>query len=467
MSRITNQLPNNSLIKSLWFGGLTLLCLIPAILSVLFAPIVPDTAYYLSIVERINDGIVPYRDLALGYTPLVFYLTLGLKKLFAVGINYEFYMIAHFILQWICAYLVYKIGRQIIKSKELSFYASILFLLASHWNEGNFFLLETPAIFFGLSAILLVLRNSAKTSLFLIIGLLASFSFLSKQYGLGFLGLIVYLTLFNNQRWKQLGWLFLGFSVPLVVCNSIWGDDFFSNIFNSYGEKHSILVGLWAVAKRTTYLFIRIPILLAAIYYIPYLWKSTNVTEKRNIGLLVMGVLGFMLQFYFAKFGHYYLFAIPFVALLPFLLLELVKGRKTILRAIVVVTMLLSIYATYHDQVYKLYYAQKNIKVEQYQLAKEIIARVDRNKTLYIADIGLINQYYLTNMAPPNLKTIGYTFAIALTEKTHLQQINAADYILKFSTEYNHYNLNTAKVQETLKARPKQLLTNKVVMFEK
>ena len=79
----------------------------------------------------------------------------------------------------------------------------------------------------------------------------------------------------------------------------------------------------------------------------------------------------------------------------------------------------------------------------------------------------MINQYYLTNMTPPNLKTIGYTFAIALTEKTHLQQINSAAYVLKYKTEYNHYNLNTVKVQETLKARPKRMLNTEVMLFEK
>lgn len=460
------QLTNNKTIKTLGFAGLALICIVPAILSVLFAPIAPDSAYYLSIVERINDGILPYRDVALGYTPLVFYLTLGLKKLFGIGINYEFYMAVHFVLQWVCAYLVYSISRIIVKRKDLSFYASALFLLASHWNDGNCFLLETPAIFFGLSSLLLALKFNTKTYLFICIGVLSGLSFLSKQYGLGFLGLLVYLSLFNKNRWKQIVLLFVGFGIPVAICFVIWGSTFYTSIFSNYGEKRTVMLGLYAVAGRATYLFVRFPILIAAFYFIPVGWKNTNCIDKRNIGLMVVGVFGFMLQFYFAKYAHYFLFAIPFAAILAVQLIALAKQNKRIIALFLVLTVLLSVYATYHDQVYNVYFLQKERKAEQYALAKKILSTVDTNKNLYIADIGLINQYYLTNMTPPNLKTIGYTFAIALTEKTHLQQINSANYVLKYKTEYNHYNLNTPKVQETLKARPKRMLNNEVLLFE-
>ena len=92
------------------FFCLAILSIFPMIMAILYAPIDPDSSYYLSIVERLNDGFIPYIDLKLHYTPVYFYMLLFLKHFFAVGINYDFFLTVQFILQCLCAFVVFKIS---------------------------------------------------------------------------------------------------------------------------------------------------------------------------------------------------------------------------------------------------------------------------------------------------------------------------------------------------------------------
>ena len=99
----------------------------------------------------------------------------------------------------------------------MPFYASILYILASHWNDGNVFLLETPSLLFGLLGIYYTIKYTKYTKIYIGIGVLAAFSFLCKQYGIGFLVLIMFLICFNNARLKQLN--FFEYRIYITNCN--------------------------------------------------------------------------------------------------------------------------------------------------------------------------------------------------------------------------------------------------------
>lgn len=448
--------------STFYLSTIAIICLVPIILSIFFAPISPDSAYYLTIVERISEGLTPYTDIKVGYTPLVLYLSVFLKKLFSVSINYEFFLTSQLILQLICAYLVYKITDFFIARKDLSFLAGALFVLAAHWNDGNYYLLEIPTLFFGLLAIYITLKQAKNNYIYLLIGFVLALAFLSKQYGLGFLILVIYLILFEDKKGVKFINLGVGFALPILFCFWYWGSDFYNVIFTEYGKSRTVLESIETIAYRTSYLAVRMPILIAAFYYVPSIFKKAEINTKKGLGLAIYAILGFLLQFYFAKYTHYYLLILPFVSILTFIILA--KSATKITYLFVGLTFALSAYATYHDQVYKVYIKQNNLRSNQYKLANEILKNSDPNKTLYISDIGLISQYYLTNMVPPNLNSIGYSFGMALNNQTHLMQLKSASYILKYANEYNNYGLNTDSAKLFLSTKEK-ITINDVILY--
>jgi len=449
MSKYFNQVDRvtgNIHIQRAWFVSLFTLCLIPTILAVFYAPIHCDSAYYLAVVERISDGLSPYIDFPLGYSPLVIYLMVLLKTIFSIGINYEFYLAIHFILQFFCAFFVYNISILIIRRKDYAYYASILFILASHWNDGNAFLLETPSLLFGLMGIYYAIKYTKQAKIYIGIGILAAFSFLCKQYGLGFLVLIMFLICFNKTRWKQLFFLFIGFILPIVICFLIWGRAFSIIVSGNYGLNSNIEVHIINIGNATWYFFCKVfPVLLIGFFYLPHLLKKPDKQEFANLFLLIFAILGFMYQFYFWQSMHYFLYIIPFASILSFSILSRITRFKWIYMIFLIFTVLLSIYSTYYSQVYKTYYKHSDIKKDQYILAQEILKNVDRNKTFFVADLGLIAEYYLTNMIPPDFKDVGYSFGPAINQQEFLNQIEHADYIINYKPEYDNSNTLVAK----------------------
>ena len=129
-------------------------------------------------------------------------------------------------------------------------------------------------------------------------------------------------------------------------------------------------------------------------------------------------------------------------------------------------TFALNIYSTYYNRVYKIYIKSKNIKNEQLNLAHLIENTVPINEKLYIADIGLIPQYYLSNRIPPNFDKLGYSFGLGINPEQHLLQIKSADYVLKFSHEYNDFGLNTSDVIKELKNRQAIKLNEEVTIYK-
>ena len=166
-----------------------IITIVPIIGSLLNMYIDCDSAYYLSMVERISEGYVPYRTLNLGYTPLWFYIATIYKLLFNIPIGiYEPYLFLHYIFQVGCAFLIYKILQIFKFRKELCLFTSFLFVLMTHWLNGNAVLLEIPSMFFGLMSCYLVLKYQETESVlhYLWIGGICACSFLCKQFGLGF-----------------------------------------------------------------------------------------------------------------------------------------------------------------------------------------------------------------------------------------------------------------------------------------
>jgi len=467
MQLVNKNLSEGKIMKILWYGGLSLLATIPSVLAVLYSPLTPDSSYYLSVVDRLNDGYKFYVDFNIGYTPLYFYFLLGLKKIFNIGISYEFYLTVHFILQYFVAFYVYKNVYELTKKHSYSFYASILFVLMSHWNEGNAVLLETPSLFFGMLGLYFILIPEKKPIANLLIGFLFTLSFLVKQYGFGFFILGLCYSIFSERELKNVIYLILGFITPLFLLLMKYQQPFLAVIGGGgYGGGMDFASIAHTLIGRTSYLFIRIsPVILITYLFSIFVIKGKE--HRIKLLIITLGVFGFMLQFLFASFTHYYLYVIPFVSILIFFVFNNVSKYKRIYAFFVILTFMLSVYSTYYNRVYKIYINARTIKEGQISLAKKIIELVPQESNLYIADVGLIPMYYLSNRLPPNLKTTGYSFGIALTPEQHLNQIVSADFVLKYKHEYNDFNLSTEKTKNEFRKLRFIELNNSVLLYIK
>ena len=449
--------------------------ILPIVLSVFKMDIHCDSAYYISMVERICEGYIPYKTLCLGYSPLWFYITAAYKILFNIpnGV-YEPYLLLHYMYQILNAYLIFKILRKFYVNVNISFYCSLLYLLMSHWLIGNSVLLETPSIFWGLLSCWLILYfkdNGSKHYFW--IGIICCFSFLTKQFGLGFLPLgVLLIFFFAKNKLSKLMFLILGYLLPIIICFLYWEYSFVKIIFSGYGTSSALEVGrnvdlltkLNQIIINVIYHIKRInPVVLFSLLFIPELIKQCKWKEY----LFCICGFGFILQFYFVGGGlHYQLYIVPFSIMIIALLIDLKlnKIKKYILVIIVASTILMSLYSTYYNRVYKIY-IKSNVKYEHIKIANWVKENTEQKKTLYIVHGGIYDMYFLTNLLPPNLKTIGYSFGpLGINSEECKQQIDDADYILRFTSDYAYEAFFTPELKEYCEQKPSIYYNEDIVL---
>ena len=434
----------------LWYAFLILsipVAIIPMVLCALGNPMDADPSYFLSIMERISEGKVLYKEVHCGYPPVWFYMTAAVKWLFHIPSGCEEpYYVFHFLMEVLTAVVLYKMIRCMEIDRRIAYFCSWLFVMMGHWMQANYLILEPLTIAFGLLSLWIVMKHGkGKIWPLFAAGMAASSSFLCKQYGLGYLFLCLMLMLFYcKSDAKRVVVFLMGFIAPLLVCLTIWGSSFVNNVFlNGYGSSvdetngimlHDKIHWIFGAAKM---LFVRCAIALpVSLLFMPFFFK-----EKK--GFLVLfcwcGILGFLMPFYL-NFGipRYLLFSLPFVALLFALTISLLHESKKILQVVFLIslsiTVAYSIYADYHNRVWKIY-LHRDLKETKEEVAQEISKLIPEGATLWIPNSGLCWAYYLTNATPPNLNTISYAFGAGLTENKAVEQAKAADFVLSFDWE--------------------------------
>jgi 4-amino-4-deoxy-L-arabinose transferase-like glycosyltransferase len=465
---IYTSISSNKKIMTGWLLFLFILAIIPYIFTIIYSPVSIDGSYYLSMVERIRDGLTPYRDFTLEYTPVFFYLTAFFKNLFSVGINYTFDLSFHFVIQLIVTYLIWVISQEFSISKILSFYAAIFYLLVSFWIAQYEFILEIPSLLWGLLGFYLALKYKERIIHFLLIGVITSLSFLTKQYGFGFFVLIIFLIFFNSKKWNQLLFFFIGY-FSLILLFLVWLPQI-KTVFggNGYGTNEvdkSFIDFIWAVIKRmanaTGYFLIRIPIVVFTFLLLPKIIRK----NKKNTLFLLIGIFGFMLQFVFALFNHYALYIIPFITILIFFVLKEIRERKLLFQfysILLIMTISMAIFKNYS----RIITINRELRNEQIALAEKIKKQIEPNSTLYIADTRLVDLYYLLNLRPVNMR---YTFGLTMTEKLHFKQLQDADYILTYEKPdtLNFNYLNSERVNKFIENVPDKKLIEDQFQFDR
>ena len=151
---------NRNIIIVLW----GVICTAPMLMSMIKSGVESDSAYYICMAERIIDGYIPYVDLCLGYTPLWFYIEAALKAIFQIpnGLYWP-YLLLFYVFSLATAYFFYRFLLCIKTSSIISYFGAGLFLLITHWLNGNCVLLEIPFMFWGMLACWLSLEWKDKT----------------------------------------------------------------------------------------------------------------------------------------------------------------------------------------------------------------------------------------------------------------------------------------------------------------
>ncbi len=435
----------------LWALAITgiLTAIIPIIGSLVNGILHVDEPILLVEMERIAEGYIPYVDMHLNYPPLWFYIMAGLKHLFHIPYgNYSFYHFIHYIFVIANAILIAGICRRNGFGRLISWFSAWLFLIASHWMSGNAILFEMPSLFFGLLGLYLAQQQKSRVYVYIIIGVITSCSFLIKQFGAGFFILVLLVILLSeNHNWKNIVAYCIGYAIPIGICLLIWREAFISSVFlNGYGTTNavdgtSMTLFTWSnvlwVLKQLGWLVIRcFPILLA----IPLLFFHKLDKNQRVLFLIaIFGILGYSLQFLFVHWNtagllHYFLYIIPFACLVTAYLLNsckyIIGGGKVLVISLLCITCLSSVYSTYYNRVWKIYMRSDGMKGD-IEFSKKIASNIESGKTIWIVDANLEKIYWLANILPPNMATVGYSCgSLEITKERAQLQVDSADYVL-------------------------------------
>lgn len=403
-----------------------------------------DASYYLGATEFIYNGKIPNKDFLLSYTPLSFYIMLIPRAFMGSMPSYTVFLLVLYIFLYASAFLTSAIVYKFTKSKILFLFSFFLYILYAYLLEGIYYGLESFSTFFGMLSLYILFKDEVKNNCNLIlIGVFSAMAFASKQYGLGFIGLVGLYTLFySKSKIKDLLFIGIGFVSILFMILLFFileGVDIHNLIVyisgGSYGERTAnyYLKGLQLMfsPKNGIALIWLVPILTV------FLVKNKNF---KIIFISLIAIVAFSLQFYFQVFPHYLLFIIPFVVIILFISLnELNDKIPTAFWALFILITLQSAY------LFKIEYRRTN-SINKIDFRSEQIANsegikkqiLNKNiKSIYCIGSPVLPYYFLLNIPPSKFKEYGYSFGFE-SEIQMLDRIENADMIILYYKNYEN-----------------------------
>ena len=356
------------------------------------------------------------------------------------------YLLLFYLFEMGMVFFLYRFMLCLGTKRSVAFLCSTLLLLLFQNNWGWCVLLEIPFLFFGMLSSWLILEWKDKPIvLYLLVGVFSACSFLSKQFGLGFLVLGLYELIFiAHKGWKHTLFYLVGYILPIMLCVVLWRWPFVESVLlNGYGTTSAKAIGrdITLIVKvkyiiKAVLLFLkRNPIVILSVLF---LYESYKQHRLPNILFAYFGIGGFALQFYFVEaWSHYHLPLVLFsmIVMAELLTLDSVKILTMLKYAVIIYTLCVSIY--FNINRIRRGWDERN---SQYELANSVKKHIGQDKTLYIVH-GFAHYYvyFMADIMPPNLKTIGYSFGpLGLNEEKCRRQIDSADYVLRYSDDYEY-----------------------------
>ena len=453
-------------------GGISVLVLMA---MSFFRPLWVDPSVILVEMERIAEGYVPYKTMHLNYPPFWFYLMVGLKKLFHIPYGcYIFYLAIHYLFSIGCAYCVYGISKEFGASKWISLAAAWFFLFISMWLWGDCVIFDIPTAFWGMLTCLLALKyKDGKPILFILLGIICSLSFLTKQYGAGFFPLVLWIIIvYSTDRIiLRSSFFIIGYLIPVAICLFIWGIDIVkSTLLNGYGgSSFRELAGdqttnIGRYIRGMFFVCTRFPIVPLAVFSVPY---SLKINKWRQTLFCLFGIGGFAMQFCFLWLDsftisgnalHYLLLLAPFIAIL---ISVMATTSNKVLNVLFIcclsITCLFSLYKLTRRSIPE-YFNHKDA-YSQKVLTENVRQIIGENETAWVVDGDLEFLYYKANLKPAVMDVVAYStgFYEITVEKAKLET-KQVDYVIQYDwegpSEYwrNYYD---SEVQSYVESFPK------------
>lgn len=414
-------------LSSLYTWGIILMCLLilsSYLITLYKTEINPDATYYIGVSRLILEGKIPLADFCLHYTPLSFYLMCIPIAFF--GSSYIAALSYMYLLHLINAGLVYKICRKESFSKKTAIVSALYCLLLFFLFDGNFYVLEPFVLFFGLSALNLCYHKSEWSQI--TVGLLCSFAFGSKQYGLGFVCLCMAFVLTKDCYSKKsilvcvkilIGFI-LGISL-LVGFLVIQGVHISELVRFSGSDYHR--VGITDLFYGSGQFVRTIPILLITTFIFCLNYKQLIKQPFFLVGML--GVGGFLLQCYVRNYSHYKLLAIPFAICVTLACIREVKNKewnKYIMLIFVVLFLVPAILVIKKD----IKYINSNVRAIQKEYATNFLKILPAESENTFVSYDLLPIAYITRYWPPLMKQYGLSNGFVDTKESLFDLYKAA-----------------------------------------
>jgi hypothetical protein len=290
--------------------------------ALLWAPVNKDAGYFLSTARAIAEGDAPFRDVAMRYPPVGFWALALVGKLFGFA-RHEVFTAFILVVQLANCIILYRLAGRLFAHSIVQGLTAASYFLAFFLNDGPFVMLEPFLVLGALSAALCVLKaeeTDGSPFWYIVAGMLAGVSVMSKQYGLAPVGILGIYVLFGSgvswarslvaALWMLLGGMLFG----LLFFGIIW---FWSGIsplslvqmLLSAGEDYGYHRIDWAVKFLLKHILWFSPLLLLAFLF------PVGLKERRP-AWLVLSLFASLLPLYFKQYPHYTQIYLPYAFLL-------------------------------------------------------------------------------------------------------------------------------------------------------
>lgn len=287
------------------------------IYSLTIAPVNADYGYYVGAAKSMAQGLVPYRDISLGYPPFVFYL-LSIPYVFCgTDISPLVPMYIAFLFNLANGYLIWLILKNFGINKFIRQYAIVLYIIYLYSVESVFLGLEPFATFWGLLGTYILQKNKKHLG---VAGLCLTLAFLCKQYALLYAPIYALLILLLRVDKTIKERIFAVLQVALwslisilivhlfLVCLTGQGDYFTLLLGTGYGRR-SFSGVVEVLRKRFFHMFF-------IVLLIPFVWNKVSRLEIKRMIFLVISIFFLLLQNYYDTSPHYLIFIVPYVVVL-------------------------------------------------------------------------------------------------------------------------------------------------------